>query len=154
MIWEVVSLRRRPSPKTAQAIQNAFGEVGEFLDILEEWPVAFKGFEKPLTVLQYAEIDEETLLAYRDGDRDRLLAQSQNLIPGTMMVQDLLDGLTEREYRIITQRFGLGSTKPKTLQEIACYLKVDPERVRQLETIALATIRRQIRQEDTRISKG
>lgn len=153
-IYLIVSLRKRPSPKTAQAIQNAFGEVGEFFDILEEWPEAFKGFEKPLKVLQYAEIDEETLLAYRDGDRDRLLAQSQNLIPGSMMVEDMLEGLTERESAVITQRFGLGETRPKSLEEIGRCLKIDRQLVNHSEGKALRKMRRQIQNEEARIAKG
>ena len=54
----------------------------------------------------------------------------------------LLDVLDQREKRIISQRFGLGGGKPKTLEDIGKNFGVTRERIRQLQNIALAKLRR------------
>jgi RNA polymerase primary sigma factor len=54
----------------------------------------------------------------------------------------LLDLLNEREKTIISQRFGLEDGKPKTLDDVGRNLGVTRERIRQLQDIALAKLRR------------
>ena len=54
----------------------------------------------------------------------------------------LLDVLDQREKKIISQRFGLGGGKPKTLEDIGQNFGVTRERIRQLQNIALAKLRR------------
>src|SRR5437667_5207034 len=54
----------------------------------------------------------------------------------------LLDVLDQREKKIISQRFGLGGGKPKTLEDIGKNFGVTRERIRQLQNIALAKLRR------------
>ncbi len=52
-------------------------------------------------------------------------------------------GLGGREKKIIFQRFGLyGDRKPKTLEEVGKKFGVTGERIRQLQNIALAKLRR------------
>ena len=57
-----------------------------------------------------------------------------------------LDGLIEvldiREKKIITQRFGLNGGKPKTLENVSKDFGVTRERIRQLQNVALAKLRR------------
>lgn len=57
-----------------------------------------------------------------------------------------LDGLIEvldlREKTIISQRFGLNGGKPKTLENVSKDFGVTRERIRQLQNIALAKLRR------------
>ena len=57
-----------------------------------------------------------------------------------------LDGLIEvldaREKKIISQRFGLSGGKPKTLEDVGKNLGVTRERIRQLQNVALAKLRR------------
>jgi hypothetical protein len=62
-ISQIINLRKRPSVEIAQKIQNAFGEVGEFLDILAQWPELFKGLESPAVIEQTREIDIQSLNA-------------------------------------------------------------------------------------------
>ena len=57
-------------------------------------------------------------------------------------IDGLLDVLDQREKRIISQRFGLGGGKPKTLEDIGKNFGVTRERIRQLQNIALAKLRR------------
>jgi RNA polymerase primary sigma factor len=54
----------------------------------------------------------------------------------------LLDVLDDREKKIISQRFGLDGGKPKTLENVAKNFGITRERIRQLQNIALAKLRR------------
>ncbi|PYJ19236.1 MAG: RNA polymerase subunit sigma [Verrucomicrobia bacterium] len=54
----------------------------------------------------------------------------------------LLDVLDDREKKIICQRFGLDGGKPKTLEDVAKHFGITRERIRQLQNIALAKLRR------------
>lgn len=66
-------------------------------------------------------------------------------------VDGLLDELNDREKKIISQRFGFGGGERKTLQQIGNKLGVSRERIRQLESIALAKLRRALSQEEDTI---
>src|SRR5271169_857705 len=55
---------------------------------------------------------------------------------------ELLDVLDDRERKIIFKRFGLDGGKPKTLEEVGKNFGVTRERIRQLQNIALAKLRR------------
>src|ERR1700730_2578718 len=57
-------------------------------------------------------------------------------------VGDLLDVPDDRERKIIFQRFALDGGKPKTLEEVGKKFGVTRERIRQLQNIALAKLRR------------
>ncbi len=52
-----------------------------------------------------------------------------------------LEGLSEREREVLIMRFGLADGKVKTLEEVGNHFKVTRERIRQLETKALAKLR-------------
>src|SRR6266699_832666 len=57
-------------------------------------------------------------------------------------VDGLLEVLDPRETKIISQRFGLDGGKPKTLEIVAKSFGITRERIRQLQNIALAKLRR------------
>jgi len=57
-------------------------------------------------------------------------------------VGGLLEELNGREKKIIAERFGFGGRPRKTLQEVGDTLGVSRERIRQLENVALAKLRR------------
>src|SRR5258705_3105750 len=57
-------------------------------------------------------------------------------------VGGLLDVLDDREKKIIFQRFGLDGGKPNTLEAVGKKFGVTPERIRQLQNIALSKLRR------------
>jgi RNA polymerase primary sigma factor len=57
-------------------------------------------------------------------------------------VDGLLDVLDQRERKIILRRFGLNGGKPKTLEDVGKDFGVTRERIRQLQNIALAKLRR------------
>ena len=57
-------------------------------------------------------------------------------------VDGLIAVLDSREKKIISQRFGLDGGKPKTLEDVSKGFGVTRERIRQLQNIALAKLRR------------
>jgi len=63
-------------------------------------------------------------------------------------VRDLLEELEPREAEILNARFGLNGDKQRTLEEVGKDLKVTRERVRQLQNIALAKLRRLMEKQD------
>jgi RNA polymerase primary sigma factor len=56
-------------------------------------------------------------------------------------LRQVLSRLTERERAVIEMRYGLGSEEPKTLDEVGRHFKVTRERIRQIESKALAKMR-------------
>ena len=52
-----------------------------------------------------------------------------------------LEGLNERERQILVMRFGLADGRMRTLEEVGAHFQVTRERIRQLETKALAKLR-------------
>jgi RNA polymerase primary sigma factor len=61
----------------------------------------------------------------------------------------LLEVLDDREKKIISHRFGLGGGNPKTLENVAKNFGITRERIRQLQNVALAKMRRALsRKED------
>jgi RNA polymerase sigma factor (sigma-70 family) len=86
--------------------------------------------------------DGDESLADLVGD-DRASAAMQQVIEGFVHtdVASALRRLSQRERAILTMRFGLRNTRPHTFTELAVVLGVTRERVRQLETRALAKLR-------------
>ncbi len=52
-----------------------------------------------------------------------------------------LEGLNERERQVLIMRFGLADGRMRTLEEVGAHFNVTRERIRQLETKALAKLR-------------
>jgi RNA polymerase primary sigma factor len=86
--------------------------------------------------------EEKTFLS-RFADEDRSLEESfeQHLLTET--VDHCLEGLDERERRIIRWYFGLGGLEPMTLEKIGDALDLTRERIRQLRDRALDKLRAQ-----------
>jgi RNA polymerase primary sigma factor len=90
--------------------------------------------------IEFSEIvgDENALTPF-ELLRDKTLRQE---------VCDILEELDPREAEILTMRFGLDGGKPKTLAEVGRKFKVTRERVRQIQNIALAKLRRVMEKQD------
>ena len=56
-------------------------------------------------------------------------------------IESTLGTLSDREARILRQRFGIGGREPRTLEEIGWMMKISRERVRQIEAAALKKLR-------------
>jgi len=63
-------------------------------------------------------------------------------------VRDILEELDPREAEILTMRFGLDGSKPRTLEEVGRKFRVTRERVRQIQNIALTKLRRIMDKQD------
>jgi RNA polymerase primary sigma factor len=64
------------------------------------------------------------------------------------VVDGLIAILDVREKKIISQRFGLDGGKPKSLENVSKNVGVTRERIRQLQNIALAKLRRALSQKE------
>ena len=60
----------------------------------------------------------------------------------------LLNVLDQRERTLIFRRFGLDGERPRTLEEVGKDLGVTRERIRQLQNVALAKLRRALRKKE------
>lgn len=60
-------------------------------------------------------------------------------------IEDLLQGLTERERQVLELRFGLKDGKTRTLEEVGRYFDVTRERIRQIEGKALQKLKKSAR---------
>jgi len=76
---------------------------------------------------------DETINSPEETTADQLLKEQISSILGT---------LNEREQKIIKMRFGLGGEKSHTLEEVGEEFKVTRERIRQIESKALAKLKR------------
>lgn len=73
---------------------------------------------------------------------ERLKAPDEELLDHDVLstVLEMLEGLDTREAVVLRMRFGLGDTQSHTLKEIGAELGLTRERVRQIETEALAKL--------------
>jgi RNA polymerase primary sigma factor len=60
---------------------------------------------------------------------------------GLATLEQVLNGLPERERQVLILRFGLDSGTPRTLEEVGKVLGFSRERARQVERDALAALR-------------
>lgn len=63
-------------------------------------------------------------------------------------IRELIQELDPREAEILTLRFGLDGNKPLTLEQVGKRFKVTRERIRQIQNIALAKLRRLMEKQD------
>ncbi len=84
-------------------------------------------------------VGDEAALTPIELLRDKTLRQE---------VRDILEELDPREAEILTLRFGLDGSKPKTLEEVGRKFKVTRERVRQIQNIALTKLRHVMEKQD------
>ena len=65
-------------------------------------------------------------------------------------MNEVLETLTDRERKVLIQRFGLADGKPKTLEEVGLQFNVTRERIRQIEAKALRKMRHPTRSKQLR----
>ena len=93
--------------------------------------------------------DDGTEFGELVGD-DAAVDPAENLSDKNLQeeVTDLLGVLDARERKIINSRFGLDGGKARTLEEVGQKFGVTRERIRQLQNIALAKLRRALRKRE------
>jgi hypothetical protein len=67
------------------------------------------------------------------------------------IIRDLLGGLSERQQKILAGRFGLNEAKPVTLARLGNSYNITRERVRQIESLSLDTIKKRSPNDDFRL---
>ena len=77
-------------------------------------------------------IEDSSLLGPADSASKHMLKEQMN---------EILDGLTERERTVLIMRFGLEDDIPRTLEDVGKEFNVTRERVRQIEAKALRKLR-------------
>ena len=70
-------------------------------------------------------------------------AASFRLLQGYLSLA--LEGLNDRERQVLIMRFGIADGKVRTLEEVGAHFRVTRERIRQIETKALAKLRQPAR---------
>jgi RNA polymerase primary sigma factor len=120
-------------------------ELGEEIGIASGKVAQLKSLGIRPTSLDAAVGDEDStefseIIRDEDAETPFELLRDKNLLHE--MGGLLLDVLDRREKRIISQRFGLSGGKPKTLEDIGKDFGITRERIRQLQNIALAKLRR------------
>jgi RNA polymerase sigma factor (sigma-70 family) len=79
-----------------------------------------------------------------DVVEDLAAASTFDLVANALLpveIEKLLAPLNERERRMLKMRFGLDRGEPRTLEEVGACFNITRERVRQIETRALAKLR-------------
>jgi RNA polymerase primary sigma factor len=108
------------------------GRVTELRQIAQD-PVSL---ETPL-----GEDDESTLGDFVEDSEAEVPVEAASFRLLQEYVAHALEELNERERHVIVMRFGLADGRVRTLEEVGAHFNVTRERVRQLETKALAKLR-------------
>jgi RNA polymerase primary sigma factor len=119
-------------------------ELGEELGIASEKVVRLKSVGiRPASLDAPVGDDDSAEFGEIMGDEDAQtpfeLLQDEDL---RNEMDGVLDVLDDREKKILSQRFGLDGGKPKTLEDVGKNFGVTRERIRQLQNVALAKLRR------------
>ncbi len=111
--------------------------------------VDMKGFSLQDPIQQGEEGEFEELIPDLDAlSPDELVGQ----IESVERLNELLDGLDERECLILKMRFGLAGDAPKTLEEVSKYIGRTRERVRQIQNQALSKLKEIMEKEEEGVS--
>ena len=78
-------------------------------------------------------VEDDTAVRPEEATDEHLLKEQ---------VMDVVNGLSDREQKIIKLRFGLDGGRPHTLEEVGAEFAVTRERIRQIEAKALVKLRR------------
>ena len=125
-------------------------ELGEEIGIASEKVARLKSFGiRPTSLDAPITENDSTEFAEVIGDDEAQtpfeLLRDKNLLGE---VDGLLEVLDPREKKIISQRFGLDGGEPKTLEDVGKDFGITRERIRQLQNIALAKLRRALIQKE------
>lgn len=135
VVGNIINLQRRPNEEQANAIQRAFGEADEYLDVLEEWPDAFR-LERGFKREEVADVPVGNLLYSKEmlALEFESTAAPKELVDG---IEAAMDDLDVREKKALE-----GFMDGRTLKEIGKNIKVSNERCRQIQMRALQKLRR------------
>ena len=126
-------LSRKPSDKEiADFCELSIDKVEEIKKISQQ-PLSLEGplgDEEGHSIVEFVE-DDTFQLAQDEMSRESL----------RQVLDEVIDELTEREARVLRLRFGFEDGKVRTLEEVGWIYQVTRERIRQIESKALAKLR-------------
>lgn len=99
-----------------------------------------------VTSLNYIDAEGEEVIHDVADDYD-LLEEISTIIDTEILLKDMKELLTPREYKVIIMRFGFAG-RVMTLEEVGKKYKLTRERIRQIESKALKKLKRHIKEEN------
>jgi RNA polymerase sigma factor (sigma-70 family) len=136
LIGHIINLQRRPNEAQANAIQKALGEVGQFLDVLSEWPEAFTGLAKDFKHEQTQEVELDRLLDHREV-LQIAAPDPEDTTEMDSVLNEVLETIPKREKTCLIEHF----FNSDTYAEAGKTLGTSGMRVKQLEAAALRKLR-------------
>jgi len=136
-IADIINLVRRPSPEQADAIQNALGIAGEYLDVLSEWPETFAGMKRGYRIEQTAEVPMERLLDHPEVFQLAAPEPADDTNESDERLASVISELSGKEQIVLRERFWNG----RTLQELSKKLGCTLNGIRYIEKRALRKLR-------------
>lgn len=118
-------------------------EIAKYLDMKVEKVKEIYSWMKDTTSLDIAvgEDDDTTIGSFVEDEVAADRFSSIEKEERTKAINTVLDTLNERERFVIERRFGIGVSRPRTLEEVGNELNISKERVRQIEAAALRKLR-------------
>jgi len=136
---DVINLVRRPTIEQATAIQKAFGEAGDYFDVLAEWPETFAGMARGYKLEQTTEVEMENLLSCREA---MMLPAPQN-DSDTTAVDEALEAHISELGPLASEVIRLRFWHNNSLAEVARKTNRSGDSVRRIEARALRKLRNQ-----------
>lgn len=135
-IGQIFNLTRKPSFELSEKIRLVMSCHGEHVDILEDWPEDFNGFDKPVVVAKTSDLSGSNLLAFKE--RLSLPAYSEIESEDTRKVlEEVMETLTPRESMVLSAVSLDGIPQV----EVARILNVTRARVEQIHKKAMLKMR-------------
>lgn len=127
-------------------------ELAEIMDMPEDKiRKVLKISKDPISMETPIGDDEDTSLGDFIQDDNILSPVDHTTFSGLQeSTQDILEGLTEREAKVLRMRFGINMSTDHTLEEVGKQFDVTRERIRQIEAKALRKLRHPTRSEKLR----
>ena len=135
-IMEAMGAGEAIEPMLERKLKRAASKIRRIMKIAQE-PMSLEmpiGSEDNSSLGDF--IEDESVLGPVDQASRQLLKEQ---------MQDVLDGLSDRERKVLELRFGLQDGRTRTLEEVGQEFGVTRERIRQIEAKALRKLRHPIR---------
>ena len=135
--------------KETDALKHELGREPSLEEVAEKVEMSKKELEEIITCMQEilslsTPIKKDDDLTIGDRIQEDALGPEESAIQKALQknVQEILKVLNDRENLVISARYGIGGSQPKTLEYVGKKLGVTRERVRQIEAKAMRKLKR------------